>query len=129
MSKKLTQKNTSPPHSLTSRNATQSAVGQLTARNDVPFKLAFRYKLQNHYTFKDTKPDDLKAFQRFLDKVSAMTFSQVDQLYMHPPDTDDLYNGRQVYHYELSETFRIHGFIEGDSFIAIRIDPKHRFHK
>ena len=66
---------------------------------EVPFELCFKYHLENGYTFKELTPENVKQFQIFLNKVSQMTVTQVDKAYSHKPDTDDVYNGMQVYHY------------------------------
>ena len=58
-----------------------------------------------------------------------MTVTQVDKLYSRKTDTDDKYNGMQVYHYEVTEVFRIHVVIEAGYYKIIRLDPKHAVHK
>lgn len=103
--------------------------GQILTKNklDLPFVLAFKYKLINGYELSELRERDIKAFQGFLDKVSQMTFSQVDANYKRDPYKNDIFQGEQVAHYKVTDTFRIHGIMEGDKFVVIRIDPKHDY--
>ena len=96
---------------------------------EVPFELCFKYHLENGYTFKELTPENVKQFQIFLDKVSQMTVTQVDKAYSRKPDTDDVYNGMQVYHYAVTEVFRIHVVIEAGYYKIIRLDPRHKLHR
>lgn len=96
---------------------------------EVPFELCFKYPLENGYTFKELTKDNLKQLQSFLNKVSQMTVSQVDKSFLRKTDTDDKYRGMQVYHYEVSGSFRIHVVIEAGYYKIIRLDPKHKVHK
>lgn len=106
----------------------QSKPVKLSSRLDVPFIISFKYPLKNGYTFAEMRPEDNKAFQSFLNKVSNMTFNQVDTAHRKKSDVHDLYNGQQVIHYGVSGTFRIHGVIENSRFKVIRLDPRHKFH-
>lgn len=96
---------------------------------EVPFELCFKYPLENGYTFKELSPENVKQFQVFLNKVSNMTVAQVDKSFARKPDTNDIYRGMQVYHYEVSVAFRIHVVIESGYYKIIRLDPKHKVHK
>ena len=96
---------------------------------EVPFELCFKYPLENGYTFKELSPENIKQFQTFLNKVSQMTVTQVDRAFSRKPDKADMYNGMQVYHYEVTEVFRIHVVIESGYYKIIRLDPKHKVHK
>lgn len=58
-----------------------------------------------------------------------MTVTQVDKAFSRKPDKADTYNGMQVYHYEVTEVFRIHVVIESGYYKIIRLDPKHKVHK
>lgn len=100
----------------------------LTSKRDVRFELCFKYPLQRGYTFNELSMQDKKAFQNFLDRVSRMTVQQVDQSYARKPDHTDIYAGYQVYHYEVTRTFRIHVICEDGSYKVIRLDPHHEFH-
>lgn len=117
MAKKLTSK-TRPPTRQPLSNRTSS-----------PFTICFKYKLQNRYTFSDLKPDNLKGLQAFLDKVSGMTFQQVDQTYRRTSDSSDVFQDEQVIHYAVSRQFRIHGIIENGQFVVLRLDPEHKVHR
>ena len=70
-----------------------------------------------------------KELQGFLDKVSRMTVQQVDSLYARKPDKTDTFDGEQVYHYEVTDSFRIHVIIEEGYYKIIRLDPNHRVHR
>lgn len=96
---------------------------------EVRFELCFKYPLENGYTFKELTLENVRQFQVFLNKVSQMTVTQVDKLYARKPDTNDTYKGRQVYHYEVTEVFRIHVINEEGYYKIIRLDPKHKVHK
>lgn len=100
----------------------------LTNHRDVPFEICFKYKLQSGYTFKELQQRDVKAFQKFLDIVSNMSVQQVDETYARPPDKSDEYDKRQVLHYAVTNSFRIHVVMEGGYYKVIRLDPQHRFH-
>lgn len=47
------------------------------------------------------------------------------------PDKNDLcpYSGRQIYHYEITDTFRVHGYLQGSVFYVNKIDPNHKMHE
>ena len=57
-----------------------------------------------------------------------MDISQVDKLYARKPDKQDTYNGKQIYHYAITDSFRIHVIIEDGYYKVIRIDPNHNIH-
>ena len=101
----------------------------LTNRRDVPFELSFKYSLEKRFTFYELEKRDLNDFQRFLDKVAKMTVQQVDQSFARSSDSNDIYFGRQVQHYEVTESFRIHTVLEEGRYIVIRLDPNHKVHK
>ena len=105
-------------------------MAKLTAKNnrEVPFELCFKYPLEKGYTFKEMSLSDVKQFQGFLDKVSRMTVTQVDNLFSRKPDANDSYNGMHVYHYGVTDDFRIHVVIEDGYYKLIRLDPNHKFH-
>lgn len=104
-------------------------MAKLTNQRDVPFELCFKYPLEKGYTFRGLSQQDLKIFQAFLDKVSGMTVTQVDEKFSKKPDSTDTFNGMQVYHYKVSKDFRIHVVNEDGYFKIIRLDPHHRFHR
>ena len=101
----------------------------LIQNREVPFELCFRYPLENGYTFKELTPENVKQFQAFLDKVSQMTVTQVDMAYSRKPDSNDTFNGMQVYHYEVTRVFRIHVVNESGYYKIIRLDPRHKVHR
>ena len=100
----------------------------LSSRHELPFVLCFWYKLENGYTFSDLSPSNVKVFQRFLDKVSKMTFVQADKQYLRETDRQDRFEGMQVVHYAVTDRFRVHGVIADNRFMVLRLDPKHKFH-
>lgn len=101
----------------------------LTRQNTAPFELCFKYPLEKGYTIDKLSKNDVKEFQRFLDKVSKMTVSQVDYLYARQPDANDSYRGQRIYHYEVGKSFRIHVVLESGYYKIIRFDPNHKYHK
>ena len=111
-------------------NINNSTGSKLTQNSvDMLFSLTLKYPLENNYNFKKLKSEHLREFQSFLDKVSSMTFSQVDNLFLRNPDTNDKFQGKQIQHYEVSNCFRIHGVIEDSHLVILRIDPRHDKHK
>lgn len=77
------------------------------------------------------KSEDLKKWQKFLDKISIMTITQVDDTYLRRPDNNDKFGEDekiQIHHYGF-EDFRIHGYWDEGIFYVIRLDPKHNYHK
>lgn len=103
-------------------------MAKLTQNRDVPFELCFKYPLENGYTFKELTKENNREFQSFLNKVSRMTVTQVDKAYARKPDKNDVYNGMQVYHYEVTKSFRIHVVMEAGYYKIIRLDPQHKVH-
>lgn len=103
-------------------------MAKLTNHRDVPFELCFKYPLEKGYTFNELSKRDIGDFQRFLDKVSKMTVDQVDHNYSKKPDSNDRYNGFQVYHYGVTDAFRIHVINEAGYYKIIRLDPNHKYH-
>lgn len=101
----------------------------LTKKTEAQFILCFKYPLQKGFTFAELGVQEIRAFQGFLDKVSNMSVQQVDTTFARPPDKNDIYNGLQVYHYAISNEFRIHVVIENGRYKLIRLDPFHRYHK
>lgn len=102
---------------------------RLTNQKDAPFELSFKYPLEKGYTFKELSMQNVKEFQNFLDKISHMNVQQVDNLYARKPDMNDSYNGMQVYHYGVTESFRIHVVLEAGYYKVIRLDPNHKVHR
>lgn len=96
---------------------------------EVPFELCFKYPLQNGYSFKELTSENIKQFQTFLNKVSQMTVTQVDRTYARKPDLNDTFHGMQVYHYAVTEVFRIHVVNEAGYYKIIRLDPRHNVHR
>jgi len=100
----------------------------LTNRNDVPFELCFKYSLAKGFTFSDLEKRNLGDFQRFLDKVAKMSVQQVDKAFARPPDKNDSYHDKQVLHYSITDSFRIHTVLEEGRYVVIRLDPNHKVH-
>lgn len=92
------------------------------------FSVCFKYKLANGYSFSDMNTHHLKVWQAFLNTTAQMTFEQVERRYRRKSDITDLFDGEQIIHYGISETFRIHGIIEKGQFVVLRLDPSHKFH-
>jgi hypothetical protein len=106
-----------------------TAASPLTqARGERPFTVSFRRKLERGYRFPDLQARDLKDFQKFLDLVSELTISEVDARYKRSSDARDRIGDQQIIHYEVSQTFRIHGAYLNGMFEVVRIDPQHKVH-
>lgn len=91
--------------------------------------LGFRYPLEKKFTLTELEKRNNKELQGFLDKVSQMSVQQVDESFARKPDKDDTYRGLQVYHYEVTKSFRIHVVSEDGIYKIIRLDPNHRVHE
>jgi hypothetical protein len=100
----------------------------LTAKRDTPFILCFKYPLEKGYTLNELEKINNKELQNFLDKVSKMTVQQVDTAFARQPDKNDTFHGFQVYHYAVTESFRIHVINEAGRYKIIRLDPNHKVH-
>ena len=114
---------------LTNRTGTKITGQLLTNKRDVPFILGFRYPLEKKFTLTELEKRNNKELQGFLDKVSQMSVQQVDESFARKPDKDDTYRGLQVYHYEVTKSFRIHVVSEDGIYKIIRLDPNHRVHE
>jgi len=101
---------------------------KLTDRTDAPFELCFKYPLIKGFTFRELTKQNNKELQGFLDKVAKLSANDVDRLYARKPDKNDKYNKQQVYHYAVTDSFRIHVIIEEGMYKVIRLDPNHRKH-
>lgn len=106
----------------------------VTNKNNLPFIISFKYKLPNNYNFKGLNEINIKDFQKFLDRVAGMTWSEVDNSYARNPDHNDEFDignnvKKSVVHYEIKGKFRIHGVVENSRLKVIRIDPNHKFHR
>ena len=106
-------------------------MSKLTNRRNVnvPFELCFKYKLQKGYSFDELSMQNIKEFQRFLNKVSKMNITDVDKLYLRRSDKNDLFMNNQIQHYEITSSFRIHVVLEEGYYKIIRLDPNHKVHK
>lgn len=113
---------------LTDQTGSKTKGRLLTNKRDVPFILGFRYPLERKFTLTELERRNNKEFQGFLDKVSQMSVQQVDELYGRQPDKNDIYCGMQVYHYEVTRSFRIHVVSEDGVYKIIRFDPNHKVH-
>lgn len=87
------------------------------------------YPLEKKFTLTELEKRNNKELQGFLDKVSQMSVQQVDESFARKPDKDDTYRGLQVYHYEVTKSFRIHVVSEDGIYKIIRLDPNHRVHE
>lgn len=103
-------------------------VVRLTNKTETPFIISFKYALEKGYTFREMTQQNNKELQAFLDKVSQLSVQQVDEKYARKPDKTDSFKNMQVYHYEVSRSFRIHVVSEEGQYRVIRLDPNHKFH-
>lgn len=113
-------------HKLSTKTVAKPPI--LSRKTDVPFIVSFKYPLDRKYNFTALSKADVAAFQRFLDKVSKMSFDEVDKAFLRPTDKGDTFNGSQVIHYKVTDSFRIHGIIENMRFKVLRLDPNHQVH-
>ena len=102
---------------------------QLIKKEEAKFVLAFKDKLEGKYNFDNFSVTDIKNFQKFLDKISKMTITQVDNAFLRSPDHNDKIHDISVQHYEYTDGGRIHGYFIDKVFYVIRVDKNHRYHK
>lgn len=97
-----------------------------------PFILCFSHPLDKNYKISELGQRELKAFQKFLDTTSRMTYNQVEKLYKRKNDITDkiILKGTkfQVVHFGVTDKFRLHGVIADGMFHVIRFDPNHKKH-
>lgn len=113
---------------LTGANKAKPAGHSLTSHTSTPFIVSFKYRLEKDYGFDSLQIKHLRQFQDFLNRVSQMTFLEVDRIYRRKPDKSDIFQGKDVIHYNAGGSFRIHGVLEEGRFKVIRLDPEHRYH-
>ena len=113
---------------LTNVNSNKTYPQKLTSNINAPFILGFKYKLESGFTFKELSLDNLKEFQRFLNKIAEQTVTNVDKIYARIPDKNDLFKGKNIRHYLVTGVFRIHVILENGIYQVIRLDPKHKVH-
>ncbi len=113
---------------LTDKSGNRNCPEFLTKNKDVPFVLCLKYPLKKGYTFSDLSQRDIKDFQHFLDKIAKMTVNQVDLSYGKKPDKNDLYMDKHVFHYEVTDGFRIHVVFDNGYYALVRLDPNHSVH-
>lgn len=101
---------------------------KLTNNVDVPFVICFKDKLTKGYTFEDLEKINNKELQNFLNIVSQLSVTEVDKKYRRKTDKEDKYQGQQVFHYQVSDSFRIHVINYNGSYEVIRLDPNHKVH-
>lgn len=114
---------------LTKININNVSSEKLTSRIHRPFVISLKYELLDGYKLTNMSIQDIKHFQSFLDKVTKMTFQQVDTVYKRKSDKQDKYISSGIIHYEYSDGCRVHGIIEEGRFKLLRIDPNHRVHQ
>lgn len=114
--------------SLTDKNGDRNSPEFLTKNQDVPFVLCMKYPLEKGYTFANLSQRDTRDFQRFLDKIAKMSVNQVDHAFGKKPDRDDLYMDKHVFHYGVTDSFRLHVVFDSGCYAIVRLDPNHKFH-
>lgn len=116
---------------LTKHNKGFPKRGQLlTDKRDAVFKMSLERSLENGFCFKDLQKRDIKRFNSFINKTvgNKLTVYQVNQRFGRKPDKNDAIDGHEIYHYKVSDKFRIHGYLKDGYFVICRIDPDHKFH-
>lgn len=104
--------------------------GLLTGQSKAQFKMSLERSLQSGFCFKELGKREVKAFNSFIEKTvgNQLTVQQVNQKFGRTPDDNDVIDGYNLYHYEVSKKFRIHGYLKEGYFVICRIDPNHKFH-
>jgi len=128
MAKKLTHVKPSAKGSILTSKNNDNKGGILTNKNNLPFVVCFEYLLPKKFNFTQLQKTDIDTFQAFLDKISKMSFADVDKQYLRKPDKQDMFKDMHMIHYKASASFRIHGVIKNGKFYVIRLDPNHKVH-
>lgn len=107
---------------------------QLARHREVNFAICFSLKLQNGYTFKEMKQNNLRDLHTFISNSVGRTWDEVDKKYKRSTDSNGGYDfegeNHQVYHYGPDNSpFRIHGILLEGFLHVLRIDCKHQYHK
>lgn len=116
---------------LTKQTSAKAKSGQLlTNQNEAKFKMSLERSLEKGFCFKDLQKREAKYFNNFINKTvgNNLTVLQVNRQYGRTPDNNDVIDGYKVYHYSVSDKFRIHGYLKEGYFVICRIDPNHKFH-
>ncbi len=116
---------------LTDRNSGKPKRGSvLTNVNKPKFKMSLERSLESGFCFKNLQIREIKKFNDFINKTVGrnLTVQEVNDLYGRDVDKTDIVDGNTVYHYKVSDKFRIHGYLNDGYFVICRIDPNHRVH-
>lgn len=123
---------------LTNINGDNTKISPLTNQEhrNKPFMISIEGSIENNYSFKKLKKENLSELEEFLSKTvyKNLNISDVDKLFLRTPDKTDtvICHGaeRQIQHYgKNGSAFRIHGYYHHSHFVITRIDPKHKVHK
>lgn len=97
-------------------------------KNNYVKSVSLKFLETNNYGFSTlNSPQDRKKFDHFIRLVNSNKFDW-ESRQQTTDKNDKLKNGEQIFHYKITDKFRIHGFQNGERFKLVRIDPKHEFH-
>lgn len=65
----------------------------------------------------------------FFEKTIGKDWNYVTREYERQQDKNDIVDGHEILHFEISKKGRIHGYLENGIFVMIRFDPNHHVHK
>lgn len=124
------------PNKLTNVIPNQQKGTQLS-KKETRFRIAIENQLENGYSFKCLKQDDIKKFHEFIDYSinTSLTITQMDNQFLRKegPKASIKINGAdyELIHYGKDRTpFRIFGYYNTDTYFVItKIDPHHSVHK
>lgn len=103
----------------------------LTSNTKRKFKIRFGDEMNSGYDFSVLQKQSAYKFTNFLDTIVGKYWNDIDKTYRRKSDRTDIVKNHEIIHYGPSGThtsLRVHGYIEDDTFVVVRIDPNHSFH-
>ena len=100
----------------------------LTVNIDRKFKILLSEEIQNGFDFSDMQSKEAHCLSRFFDKTIGKNWSFVEKKYGRQPDQNDIVNGREIMHFEVTSKGRLHGYELNGEFVIVRIDMNHKYH-
>lgn len=118
-------------NSLTSKKKVKEEKKVLTTNTKRIFKIKFGDEMIRGYDFSTLEKNSSHKLIKFLDTIVGKCWNDVDRTYKRKTDHQDIVKNHDITHYGTSGSgseMRIHGYIEEDTFVVVRIDPNHKFH-
>lgn len=101
----------------------------LTSKRKAKFNILIGEKLEKGYDFKNVQKKESHCLGLFFEKTIGKDWDYVISNYERQQDKNDIVDGHEILHFEISQKGRIHGYLENGIFVMIRFDPNHHVHK